>query len=89
MGRVIQECRLMEVKFNSCSLGSSGKRKRLHTFWELKKKPESKMKVDSQNPGEKNCSEESSSTSLILWLSFLLLHQVKAKYHMICLSHKA
>lgn len=78
MCRDVHEWRLMEVKFNSCSLGSNGKPKRLHTFWELKK-PELKMKVDSQNPGEKNCSEKLTSTSLILWLSFLLFHQVKAK----------
>ena len=83
------EWRLMEVKFNSCSIGLRGKPKRLHTIWALKKQPESKMKVDSQNPGEKNCSKESSSTSLILWLSFLLSHQVKAKYHMTCLLYKA
>ena len=42
------------------------------------------MKVDSQNPGEKNCSKESSSTSLILWISFFISYQVKAKYHMAC-----
>lgn len=65
MGRVVWEWRLMEVKFNSYSSGSNGKPKRLHTFWELKKLPESKMKVDSQNPGEINRSEEL-STSLIL-----------------------
>lgn len=56
-GRAVQEWRVMEVKFNSCSLDSNGKPKRLHTFWELKK-PESKMKADSQNSGEKNRSEK-------------------------------
>lgn len=55
----------MEVKFNSCSLGSNGKPKSLHTFSELKML-ELKMKVDSQNPGGKNRSEKSSFTSLIL-----------------------
>ena len=33
------EWRLMEVKFNSCSIGSSGKPKRLHTIWALKMTP--------------------------------------------------
>ena len=47
------------------------------------------MKVDSQNPREKNCSKESSSTSLILWISFFIPYQVKAKYQMACLLHKA
>lgn len=42
----------MEVKSNSCFLGSNGKSKRLYTCEKLKK-PESKMKVDSQNPREK------------------------------------
>lgn len=56
----------MEAKFNPRSLESNGKPKSLYTFWELKRKPEPKMKVDSQNPREKTCSEESSSTPLNL-----------------------
>lgn len=77
---------LMEVNFNSYSLSSNGKPKRFHTSWELKKQLESKMKVDSQNPGEKNHSEKASPTSLTLCLFFLLYHQVKAKCQMF---HKA